>query len=53
LLAQLAPDKYRIEIRDFYNMSYLQSNQTYTAKGGQDGAVNRFDFVGLRLMSVE
>jgi hypothetical protein len=41
---------YRIEMSDFYNMSYLQSNSTFSAAGGIEGPSNRFDIVGVRLL---
>jgi hypothetical protein len=40
---------YRIRMGDFYNMSYLQSNSTFSAAGGVHGPSNRFDTYGLRL----
>jgi hypothetical protein len=43
---------YRIEMSDFYNMSYLQSNSTFSAAGGLDGPSNRFDIYGVRLLRV-
>jgi hypothetical protein len=43
---------YRIELSDFYNMSYLQSNSTFSAAGGVDGPSNRFDIYGVRLLRV-
>ncbi len=47
-----ARGKYRIEMSDFYNMSYLQSNATFSAAGGVDGPSNRFDIYGVRLLRV-
>jgi hypothetical protein len=41
---------YRIQMSDFYNMSYLQSNSTFSAAGGIDGPSNRFDIYGVRLL---
>jgi len=43
---------YRIEMSDFYNMSYLQSNSTFSAAGGVAGPSNRFDIYGVRLLRV-
>jgi hypothetical protein len=37
---------------DFYNMSYLQSNSSFSAAGGIDGPSNRFDIYGVRLLRV-
>jgi hypothetical protein len=43
---------YRIEMSDFYNMSYLRSNSTFSAAGGVEGPSNRFDIYGVRLLRV-
>jgi hypothetical protein len=43
---------YRVEMSDFYNMSYLQSNSSFSAAGGVEGPSNRFDIYGLRLLRV-
>lgn len=42
---------YTLELRDFYNMSYLQSNGSYTAAGGKGGPVNRADIYGVRILA--
>jgi hypothetical protein len=53
LAARLTPGRaYRIEMSDFYNMSYLQSNSTFSAAGGVEGPSNRFDIYGVRLLRV-
>jgi len=43
---------YRIEMSDFFNMSYLQSNSSFSAAGGIEGPSNRFDIYGVRLLRV-
>lgn len=48
----LAQGTYAISLHDFYNMSYLTNNQTYTAAGGINGPVNQFDLYGLKVMPV-
>jgi hypothetical protein len=50
LRATLKAGNYRLELRDFYNMTYLQSNTTYSDAGGVRGPSNRFDIHGLRIM---
>jgi hypothetical protein len=35
---------------DFYNMSYLSSNASFSAAGGVEGPSNRFDIYGVRLL---
>ncbi|WLI88182.1 esterase [Massilia sp. R2A-15] len=53
MAVQLGPGKVQLELTDFYNMSYLQSNSTFSAAGGADGASNRFDIYGIRLLKVK
>ena len=50
---RLAAGKVQLELTDFYNMSYLQSNSTFSAAGGADGASNKFDIYGIRLLKVK
>ncbi len=44
---------YTVELRDFYNMSYLASNSRYGAGGGKAGPLNRVDLYGLRIVPLE
>jgi hypothetical protein len=44
---------YRIELSDFYNMSYLDSNRSFSAAGGTDGPSNRFDIYGVRVLAID
>jgi hypothetical protein len=50
LAAQLSPGIYSLELSDFYNMSYLRSNSTFSDAGGIEGPANRFDLYGVRLL---
>jgi hypothetical protein len=50
LAARLQRGTYRIEMSDFYNMSYLDSNSSFSAAGGLAGPSNRFDIYGVRLL---
>lgn len=52
IAAALKPGSYRLELSDFYNMSYLRSNSTFSAAGGVEGPSNRFDIYGVRLLRV-
>ncbi len=52
LAATLKRGSYRIEMSDFYNMSYLDSNSSFSAAGGVTGPSNRFDIHGVRLLRV-
>ncbi|QNB01147.1 hypothetical protein [Massilia sp. Se16.2.3] len=53
LSARLQPGSYRIRLRDFYNMSYLESNASFSGAGGSGGPSNRFDLYGIRVQRVE
>ncbi|EWH09118.1 hypothetical protein DS2_14129 [Catenovulum agarivorans DS-2] len=44
---ELAAGDYKLHLHDFYNMSYLQSNKTYTAAGGMKGISNKFDIYAV------
>ena len=50
LAASLQPGRYSLQLSDFLNMSYLQSNATYRDAGGVAGPANRVDVLGLRLL---
>jgi predicted alpha/beta superfamily hydrolase len=50
--ASLTAGSYRMELQDFYNMSYLQSNTTYSDAGGVKGPSNKFDIHGVRVMPI-
>jgi hypothetical protein len=53
LRVRLKAGEYRFELGDFYNMSYLQTNSTFSAAGGADGGSNRFDIFGVRVLKVK
>ena len=53
LEARLAAGTYQIELSDFYNMSYLESNSTFSAAGGTEGPSNRFDIYGVRILKAD
>ena len=50
LRVSLKAGNYQFELRDFYNMSYLQSNATYGDAGGIRGPLNRADIQGVHIM---
>ncbi len=50
LAAQLAPGRYSARLDDFYNMSYLDANRTFTGAGGVAGPANQFTLFGIRLL---
>ncbi|MFL6674863.1 MAG: esterase, partial [Massilia sp.] len=52
LAARLKPGSYSLQLSDFYNMSYLESNSSFSAAGGVEGPSNRFDIYGVRLLRV-
>ena len=53
LAARLAPGSITVELSDFYNMSYLQANSTFSAAGGASGISNRFDIHAVRVLRVK
>jgi len=53
LAARLKPGRYALRLSDFYNMSYLQSNSTFSAAGGAGGPSNKFDLYGVRLLRTD
>jgi len=53
LAASLTPGRYRIEMSDFYNMSYLDSNSSFSGAGGGKGPYNRVDIMGVRLLRTQ
>ncbi|MGX4643652.1 alpha-L-rhamnosidase-related protein [Massilia sp. SYSU DXS3249] len=53
LAARLPAGAYRVRMSDFYNMSYLEANASFSAAGGTSGPSNRFDLFGLRVQRVE
>ncbi|RJG15474.1 esterase [Massilia cavernae] len=52
LRARLAPGVYTLALSDFYNMSYLDSNSSFSAAGGTGGPSNSVDIYGVRILSV-
>lgn len=52
LQVTLAAGAYTVTLSDFYNMSYLQANSTFSAAGGVKGPSNSFDIDGVRLLPV-
>jgi hypothetical protein len=53
LTATLPAGEYALALSDFYNMSYLQANSSFSAAGGTGGPSNRFDIYGVRLLRVK
>jgi len=49
----LARGSYQISLHDYFNMSYLTNNQTYSSAGGETGALNQFSLFGVRIMPLE
>lgn len=42
--------EYQLQLEDYFNMSYLSSNRTYGASGGQGGPVNRASIAAFELI---
>ncbi|MES2016245.1 MAG: esterase [Pseudomonadota bacterium] len=53
LTATLAAGEYALALSDFYNMSYMEANSTFSAAGGVQGPSNNFDIYGVRLLRTE
>ena len=49
VVVQLPAGEYQLEVRDFFNMSYLEANKTYTGSGGIQGPVNRASIAAFKL----
>ncbi|GAA5218459.1 esterase [Corallincola platygyrae] len=49
LNAPLSTGTYRIEVMDFFNMSYMASNETFSGNGGGNGPINRVDIAAVRI----
>ena len=49
LALRLRPGAYRVRLSDFYNMSYLESNASFSGAGGTGGPSNRVDLFGVRV----
>lgn len=52
LQLRLAPGQYQLSLHDFFNMSYLASNQTYVGNGGLAGPVNRASIAAFKLTRI-
>jgi hypothetical protein len=52
-LFNLKPGAYVLEVSDFLNMSYLQSNERYTYAGGLGGPVNQASLARIEIDRVE
>ena len=50
LITTLKTGSYQVQLSDFFNMSYLENNQSYTGSGGVNGPVNKVDLFGLAVM---
>ena len=53
LAATLGAGAITVELGDFYNMSYLQANSTFSAAGGSSGVSNQFDIHAVRILHVK
>jgi len=52
LRCTLAAGRYRVELLDFFNMSDLQSNASYSGAGGVGGALNAADIGALQVVTL-
>jgi hypothetical protein len=52
LRVTLPAGRYRVELVDFFNMSYLQSNANYGGPGGAGGPLNAADIDALQVVTL-
>ncbi|MFB8828618.1 hypothetical protein ACE0DR_02890 [Azotobacter sp. CWF10] len=52
VVADLKPGTYRLMFKDYFNMSYLESNATYAGSGGTGGPVNRASIAKVRIVKL-
>ncbi|MBQ0933619.1 MGH1-like glycoside hydrolase domain-containing protein [Ideonella alba] len=52
LRVTLPAGRYRAELLDFFNMSYLQANAHYGAAGGLSGPLNQADIAALQVLTL-
>lgn len=50
---KLRPGSYRLDLADFINMSALEANATYSAKGGRTGPVNEARIAEIRIDRID
>ena len=53
LTARLVPSRMTVELSDFYNMSYLQANSTFSAAGGAAGISNAAQVHAVRVLRLK
>jgi len=53
VVMSLKKGNYQLKLHDFFNMSYLASNQTYAGKGGKTGAVNTASIAEFKIVKIE
>ncbi|MBS1168155.1 MAG: hypothetical protein H6R00_4180 [Proteobacteria bacterium] len=53
LSLRLPAGGYRVEVDDFFNMSYLASNATYISPGGMSGPRNEADIRALEIIRID
>lgn len=52
VVVSLKKGTYQLSLHDFFNMSYLSSNQTYAGKGGKTGAVNTASIAEFKIVKI-
>jgi len=52
VVMSLKKGTYHLSLHDFFNMSYLSSNQTYAGKGGKTGAVNTASIAEFKIVRI-
>lgn len=53
MVVKLKTGVYQIQFDDFFNMSYLETNATYSGSGGKSGPVNTATIAGFKVTRLE
>jgi hypothetical protein len=53
LTLDLPAGTYTLELQDFFNMSYLSANSSYSGAGGKGGPVNRASIAAFKVFAIE
>jgi hypothetical protein len=53
MVVNLKAGAYQIQFDDFFNMSYLETNATYSGSGGNSGPVNTATIAGVKVTRLE
>ncbi|MBZ7095456.1 hypothetical protein [Klebsiella quasipneumoniae] len=46
----LKPGSYTLKLSDYFNMSYLKTNETLSKSGGEAGPINKATIAGFKIV---